>query len=156
MLLDDEVNLSELFNVVLETVYRAMAFSRVLLCLQDMTHKNYSAKLGFGKDIEQLIPVFHFPRSYNPDVFHAALKNGVDLYIANTHDQRISADIPAWYKSISKAGSFAVFPLVIKQSPIGLIYADHIQPKGVVLEGKSLNLIKALRNQVVLALKSRL
>ncbi|PLY17224.1 MAG: hypothetical protein C0631_01485 [Sedimenticola sp.] len=156
MLLDDQVNLNQVFNVVLETIYRAMSFSRVVLCLQDVTRKNYSARLGFGREIEHFIESFHFPRSYSPDVFHAALKNGVDVYIANTQDHRISSDIPAWYKTLSTAGSFAVFPLVIKQSPIGLIYADHVSPKGITFEGKSVNLIKALRNQLVLGFRSRL
>ncbi|MCG8429544.1 MAG: HDOD domain-containing protein [Chromatiales bacterium] len=155
MLLDDRVNLNQLVNVVLETIYRAMSFNRVVLCLLDGVKKHYVARLGFGKDIEQFMPAFKFSRNYSPDVFHAALKNGADIYISNAGDASIVKDIPVWHKKISQANAFAVFPLVIKESPVGLIYADYDHPEGAKLVGKSLNLIKALRNQVILALRAR-
>ncbi len=156
MLLDDNVNIIQLFNVVLETIYRALAFNRVLLCLQDSGKQEIRAKLGFGADIEQFISGFHFSRQYSADVFHAALKNGVDLAISNTGDRKIREDLPEWYRKLSSAGSFLVFPLVIRQRPLGLIYADHPQPDGIVLTAKQLNLIKTLRNQLILAFRARM
>ncbi|WP_186297745.1 serine/threonine protein kinase [Sedimenticola selenatireducens] len=156
MLLDDETNVVQIFNVVLETIYRALAFRRVVLCLQDRATNQMKGKLGFGADIDNFLPRFNFPKQYSADVFHAALKNGVDLAISNAHDEKIQADLPEWYKQISNAGSFLIFPLVIKQRPLGLIYADHSQPNGVVLTAKQLNLIKTLRNQVILAFRARM
>ncbi|MCW8945810.1 MAG: HDOD domain-containing protein [Sedimenticola sp.] len=156
LLLDDDANVVQIFNVVLETIYRALAFDRVVLCLQDRATNQIKAKLGFGNDIENFINRFHFPRQYSADVFHASLKNGVDLAISNAHDKKIEADLPEWYKKIANAGSFLIFPLVVKQTPLGLIYADHTQPNGVTLTAKQLNLIKALRNQVILAFRARM
>ncbi|MDF1527822.1 MAG: HDOD domain-containing protein [Sedimenticola sp.] len=156
MLVDDDTNVVQIFNVVLETLYRALAFDRVVLCLQDRATNQIKAKLGFGNDIENFISKFHFQRQYSADVFHAALKNGVDLAISDAHDEKIQSDMPEWYKKIANAGSFLVFPLVVKQRPLGLIYADHSQPNGVVLTAKQLNLIKALRNQVILAFRARM
>lgn len=156
MLLDERVNLNQIFNVVLETIYRAMAFQRVTLCLQDAGGKQISAKLGFGEGVEDFMSGFHFPIRYQATVFHAALKNGADLYIADTHESNIKKDIPDWYRKISKAGSFFVFPLILRQRPLGLIYADHQTPQGVALTSKQLNLIKALRNQIILAFKTRM
>jgi serine/threonine protein kinase len=156
MLLDDETNVVQIFNVVLETIYRALAFGRVVLCLQDRATNQMKAKLGFGNDIDSFVPRFHFPKQYSADVFHAALKNGVDLAISNARDEKIQADLPEWYKQISNAGSFLIFPLVIKQRPLGLIYADHSQPNGVSLTAKQLNLIKTLRNQLILAFRARM
>ncbi|MCU7906413.1 MAG: GAF domain-containing protein [Candidatus Thiodiazotropha sp. (ex Epidulcina cf. delphinae)] len=66
----------------------------------------------------------------------------------------MQADIPSWYKQISNAGSFLLFPLVINKRPVGLIYADHSNPHGVEIDKKRLNLLKSLRNQIVLAVKS--
>jgi serine/threonine protein kinase len=156
MLLDDTTNIIQVFNVVLETIYRALAFNRVVLCLQDRNNQEIQAKLGFGSDIDNFISGFHFPRQYSMDVFHAALKNGVDLAISNTGDPKIRDDLPQWYKKITNAGSFLIFPLVIKQRPLGLIYADHPRPGGIVLNAKQLNLIKTLRNQLILAFRSRM
>lgn len=156
MLLDESVSLTEIFNVVLETIYRAMSYGRVVLVLQDMNRASFSAKLGFGNGIDDFISGFRFSRNYSADVFHVALKNGADLYIGNSGDAKIKKDIPEWYQKISRAGSFYIFPLIVKSKPIGLIYADHPKPGGVKLNDKQLNLIKALRNQVILAFKARM
>jgi eukaryotic-like serine/threonine-protein kinase len=91
--------------------------------------------------------------AYSVDVFHGALKNAVDVYIADTTEEKIQADIPEWYKRISTAGSFLLFPLVIKGRPVGLIYADHTQPHGLEIDKRRLNLLKSLRNQIVLAVR---
>ena len=156
MLLEDDVNLIQLFNVVTETIYRAMAFHRVVFCLKDGGRRQYMAKLGFGAGIEDFLQYFRFPIPYSRDVFHAALKNGVDLHISDTKDPRIVGDIPGWYKKISSTGSFILFPLVVNKKPLGLIYADHPLPKGMNLRGERLNLLKALRNQMVLAIRTRM
>ena len=156
MLLDEQASISQVFSVVLETIYRALAFGRVVLCLQNAAAREYRGKMGFGDDIDEFIAAFHFPRHYSADVFHAALKNGVDLAISDTHDRKIRDDLPEWYRALSSAGSFLVFPLVVKQRPLGLIYADHPQTRGIELTAKQLNLIKTLRNQLTLALKARM
>jgi serine/threonine protein kinase len=155
LLLDEEVNLSQLFNVVLESIYRGMAFQRVLLCLQDVGRQEVAARLGFGVEDERFMAGFRFPVRYSRNVFHAALKNGVDLHVSDTLDPKIQGDIPAWYRKISRAGSFLIFPLMMAGKPLGLIYADHPMPNGVGISEGELNLLKALRNQIVLAFHSR-
>ncbi|MEJ2406577.1 MAG: hypothetical protein P8171_20235 [Candidatus Thiodiazotropha sp.] len=87
------------------------------------------------------------------DAFHGALKNAVDVYIADATDVKIQADIPDWYKKISTAGSFLLFPLVINKRQAGLIYADHAKPHGLDIDNRRLNLLKSLRNQIVLAVR---
>lgn len=154
MLLEEKIDLNQLFNVVLETVYRAMAFQRVLLCLQDASKREFSARLGFGSDIDEFMAGFRFSNQFSADVFHAALKNGVDLYIADTREPKILGNIPQWYTAISKAGSFLLFPLVVDRRPLGMIYSDHPSSRGMELSGGQLDLLKALRNQLVLAVKS--
>jgi HD-like signal output (HDOD) protein len=146
-------SVSEVFNVVLETMYRSMGFQRVVLALLNRRSREMAGRIGFGDDAEQFVKHFRFPAKYNVDVFHGALKNAVDVYIANTGDKKIQGDIPDWYKQISKAGSFLVFPLVVNKRPVGLIYADHARPNGLDIDKKKLNLLKSLRNQIVLAVR---
>lgn len=155
MLLEDEANLSQIFNVVIETVYRAFAYEHVILALHDRNRKEYCAKMGFGTNIEKIISQFHFPATFSSNVFHAAINNDADLYIENASDTKIRENIPEWHKQILRNGSFFIFPLVVNQRPLGLIYADHTKPNGVSLSKKQLNLVKALRNQLILAIKSR-
>jgi hypothetical protein len=152
-LLMEERSVSEVFNVVLETMYRSMGFQRVVLALLNRKTQEMAGRIGFGDDAESFVKHFRFPAKYSVDVFHGALKNSVDVYITNTHDKKIQADIPDWYKRISKAGSFLLFPLVVNKRPVGLIYADHAKPNGLDIDKKKLNLLKSLRNQIVLAVR---
>ena len=155
MLLEDQANLGQIFNVVIETIYRAFAYEHVILVLQDRNKKEYCAKMGFGAGADELVPRFHFPTAFSTNVFHAAIRNDVDLYIEDAFNKKIRNNIPDWYKKILSSGSFFIFPLVVNQRPLGLIYADHAKPKGVHLSKRQLNLVKALRNQLILAIKSR-
>jgi serine/threonine protein kinase len=155
MLLEEETNLSQIFNVVIETIYRAFAYEHVILALHDRNKKEYCAKMGFGSNVEKIIMQFHFPAKFSSNVFHAAINNDADLYIEDATDKKIRGNIPEWHKQLLKSGSFFIFPLVVNQRPLGLIYADHTKPNGVSLSKKELNLVKTLRNQLILAIKSR-
>jgi serine/threonine protein kinase len=148
-----EHSVSEIFNVVLETMYRAVGFQRVVLALLDRKRSCMAARLSFGDADETFIQGFNFPTAYSVDVFHGALKNAVDVYIADATEDKIQTDIPEWYKQISTAGSFLLFPLVINKRPVGLIYADHASPHGLDIDKNRLNLLKSLRNQIVLAVR---
>ncbi len=153
MLVGDH-SVSQIFNVVLETMYRAVGFQRVVLALLNRQKGEMAGRLGFGEDADAFVKAFHFPAAYHVDVFHGALKNAVDVYIADATEQKIQADIPDWYKKISKAGSFLIFPLVVNKRTLGLIYADHARPHGLAMDKKRLNLLKSLRNQIVLAVRT--
>ncbi len=152
MLVGDH-SMSEIFNVVLETMYRAVGFHRVVLALLDRKQGNIVGKLGFGEADASFIKGFNIPAGYSADVFHGALKNSVDIYIADTTTEKIVSELPDWYKNISNAGSFLLLPLVINKRAIGLIYADHSKPHGLNIDIKRLNLMKSLRNQIILAVR---
>ncbi|MES9832040.1 MAG: HDOD domain-containing protein [Candidatus Thiodiazotropha sp. DIVDIV] len=153
MLVGDH-SVSEIFNVVLETMYRAVGFKRVVLALLNRKQGEMVGRLGFGESADEFVKAFHFSTKYSVDVFHGAMKNAVDVYIADATDEKIRSDIPDWYKKVSNAGSFLIFPIVVNKHAVGLIYADHSKPHGLAIDKKRLNLLKSLRNQIVLAVKS--
>jgi HD-like signal output (HDOD) protein len=153
-LLVGDYSVSEVFNVVLETMYRSMGFQRVILALLSPKTGEMAGRLGFGVNVDKFVTNFRFPVKYSVDVFHGALRNAVDVYITDASDKKIQADIPEWYQRISDAGSFLLFPLVINKRPVGLIYADHPTAGGLEIDKKKLNLLKSLRNQIVLAVRS--
>jgi len=132
-----------------------MAFQHVVLCLNDVKKQQYIARLGFGENIDGFMSEFRFSSRYSSTVFHAALKSGSDLYIEDSGKGKIKESIPDWFQKISHAGSFILLPLTVSQRPLGLIYADHPRVNGMNLNGKQLNLMKALRNQIVLVFRSR-
>ena len=61
--------------------------------------------------------------------------------------------LPAWYLEGVNAPSFLLLPLMLRNAPFGLIYADVAQAGGLAPEEKELALLRALRNQVVMAFR---
>ena len=145
--------LNDVFNIMLESLYRGVICQRVLLCLRDNRSKSMQAKIGFGDQVDNLIPKFCFPTQYTPDPFHIALHKKVDVHIDNTRDIRFRSRLPDWYLRHVDAGAFMLLPVVVNQSTIGLIYADSATPQGFQLSSKRLELVKQLRVLTVSALQ---
>ncbi|MBS1139086.1 MAG: Protein kinase:GAF [Proteobacteria bacterium] len=149
----DGFHLNDILRIILETMYRAMGFKRVVLCIRDGKAGVMQGRFGFGPDANEVARAFRFPLSFTPDIFHAATSKGVDLLISDIDDPKIASRIPDWYRKAVPAHSFVLFPLNIKGSPVALIYADRDEPGGISIPEKELQLLRTLRNQAVLAIK---
>ncbi|HLO62576.1 MAG TPA: HDOD domain-containing protein [Azonexus sp.] len=145
--------LNDILRIILETMYRAMGFKRVVLCIRDAKAGVMQGRFGFGPDANEVARAFRFPLSFTPDIFHAATSKGVDLLISDIDDPKIASRIPDWYRKAVPAHSFVLFPLNIKGNPVALIYADRDEPGGIAIPEKELQLLRTLRNQAVLAIK---
>ena len=152
--LTGEYTINQIFQMILETIYRAFSGSRVVLCLKDKNNNCISARFGYGENIEQVIDKFSIPMAYQADVFHIAFKNNQDIRIENTQEDNIKNRIPDWYHRDIGASSFTIFPININHSPIALIYIDSSQDNPISVGDSQLGLIKTLRNQAVLAIKN--
>ncbi|AXS79635.1 serine/threonine protein kinase [Dechloromonas sp. HYN0024] len=149
----DGFQLNDILRIILETMYRAMGFKRVVLCIRDAKAGVMQGRFGFGPEANEVARAFRFPLSFTPDIFHAATSKGVDLLISDINDPKISTRIPDWYRKAVPANSFVLFPLNIKGSPVALIYADRDEPGGISIPEKELQLLRTLRNQAILAIK---
>ncbi|MCP3689201.1 MAG: HDOD domain-containing protein [Gammaproteobacteria bacterium] len=152
--LTGDYTINQVFQMILETIYRALSGSRVVLCLKDKSGRMMSARFGYGESIEQVIDKFSIPLAYQADVFHIAFKNNQDIRIENTQEENIRSRIPDWYHRDIGAKSFTIFPIVIKHSPIALIYIDNAQGNSSSINDAQLSLLKTLRNQALLAIKN--
>ncbi len=149
----DGFQLNDILRIILETMYRAMGFRRVVLCIRDAKAGVMQGRFGFGPDANDVARAFRFPLSFTPDIFHAATSKGVDLLISDIDDPKIASRIPDWYRKALPAHSFVLFPLNIKGNPVALIYADRDEPGGIAIPEKELQLLRTLRNQAILAIK---
>ena len=143
--------LTQVFNVVIEAMYRGMGFERVLLILRNPRDETMVARLGFGPDIQDYMGRFRFPTRYAADVFHAALRENVDIHISDSRGSHVRDRLPGWYQALGVAGSFLIFPVVVNARAVGMIYGDHPDPDGFDLTPSRLDLLKALRNQAAMA-----
>jgi HD-like signal output (HDOD) protein len=145
--------LNDILRIILETMYRAMGFQRVVLCIRDAKAGMMQGRFGFGPNANDIAKKFRFPLTFTPDIFHAATSKGVDLLISDIDDPKIASRIPDWYRKSVPAHSFVLFPLNIKNNPVALIYADRDEPGGIAIPEKELQLLRTLRNQAILAIK---
>ncbi len=148
-----DFKLNDVLRIILETIYRAKGFKRVILCIRDGRSNAMLGRFGFGPDALEIARSFKFSLVFTPDIFHAALANGVDILISDTNDPKIAARIPGWFRKAVAAETFLVFPLCIKGSGVAMIYADRAQAGEIVISEKELSLLRTLRNQALLAIK---
>jgi serine/threonine protein kinase len=149
----DGFKLNDILRIILETMYRAMGFKRVVLCIRDAKAGVMQGRFGFGPDANEVAKAFRFPLTFSPDVFHASTSKGVDILISDIDDPKIAARVPDWYRKAVPAHSFVLFPLNMKGNSIALIYADHDAAGGIDIPEKELSLLRTLRNQAILAIK---
>ena len=149
----EDFKLNDVLRIILETMYRAKGFRRVILCVRDARSNSMVGRFGFGPDAPEIARQFNFSLTFTPDIFHAALSKGVDILISDTNDAKISQRIPEWFRKGVNAGTFVIFPLSIKTNPVAMIYADCDKAGEIVIPEKELSLLRTLRNQAVLAIK---
>jgi serine/threonine protein kinase len=150
----DDFTLNDVLRIILETMYRAMGFKRVLLALRDGKSGQMTGRFGLGPDVGELARQFRFALSEQPkDVFLLATGRGVDIIISDIDDPKIADKVPAWFRERIPAKTFVLFPLNIKGRPVALIYCDKEQAGSISIPDKELTLLKTLRNQALLAIK---
>jgi eukaryotic-like serine/threonine-protein kinase len=141
-------------RMILETIYRALGFRRVIFCLRDARGQALTGRLGVGIDVERLAPLLRVDLAAQPpDLFGAICLKGADTLIQDARAPNIAQRLPAWFRGELQAQSFLLLPLMLKGAPLGLIYAEHPQAGAVQLGDKELSLLRTLRNQAVMAFR---
>jgi hypothetical protein len=140
--------------MILETMYRAMEFDRIVFCMRDPKTEVMSGRFGLGQGVEAYVKTFktHL-KAATPDLFSVVCVKGADTMISDALEQRIVQRLPQWYLKSLNAPTFLLLPLQLKGAPFGLIYADKTQKGGLELDEKELALLRTLRNQAVMAFK---
>jgi serine/threonine protein kinase len=150
----EEVKLSDVLRMILETMLRAMDFQRIIFCLRDPKTDTLTGRFGLGKDVATLSKAFAIPlKATHPDLFAAVCLKGADAMISDATAAHISKRLPDWYRKSINAPTFLLLPVNIKGKPFGLIYADKAEPGGLVVDQKELALLQTLRNQAVMAFR---
>ncbi len=148
-----DYGINQVMQMVLETIYRAFDGVRVVLCLRDKKSGEIRARLGYGDDVQRLIERFSISQKRKVDVFSAALVNNVDIRIENSADAKIRDKIPDWYHELVGTRCFTIFPVIVRETPLALIYIDSARAQPVHISDEQLALLKTLRNQLVVAIR---
>ncbi len=150
----EDFKLSDVLRMIIETMFRAMGFDRIIFCMRDPKIESVTGRFGLGEGVEKLVPVFksHL-KAATPDLFAVVCLKGIDTLISDAAESRILQRLPPWYLKSINAPTFLLLPLQIKGAPFGLIYADKTTHGSLELDEKELALLRTLRNQAVMAFK---
>jgi eukaryotic-like serine/threonine-protein kinase len=143
--------LNDILIMVMETIFTSFNFHRVMFCFINKGRTSINARFGFGPNVEEIINRLSIPNG-GEDIFNLSLKQAKDLIIEDTSAAEADKLLPQWYRSKFAKKSLLVYPIVVKNIPIGLIYIDSIAPVSVADESR-LGTVRTLRNQIILAIR---
>jgi serine/threonine protein kinase len=150
----EDFKLTDVLRMILETMFRAMKFQRVVFCMRDPKADALTGRFGLGEGVETLAKTFVISlKQGTPDLLSAVCLKGADTMISDATEARIASRLPSWYLTSVNAPTFLLLPLTIKAKPFGLIYADKAEKGGMALDDKELALLRTLRNQAVMAFR---
>jgi HD-like signal output (HDOD) protein len=147
--------LNDVLRVILETMLRTVGFGRVLLFVLDARRDVLRCRFGFGNDADAIVQDgIAMPARASQDLFSAAVQMGADVCIENLDAERVRPHIPRWYRDAIRARGIVLLPIVHRKRTLGLIYADSNDPRVLRFTPEELGLLKTLRNQALLAMRS--
>ena len=150
----EDFKLTDVLRMILETMYRAMSFHRVIFCMRDPKTDTLTGRFGLGEGVDGVVKSFRIPlNGAVQNLFSVVCLKGADTMISDASESHIANHLPPWYLESLNAPTFLLLPLLIKGRPFGLIYADKIDQGGLALDEKELSLLRTLRNQAVMAFK---
>ncbi|MDD2879310.1 MAG: HDOD domain-containing protein [Rhodoferax sp.] len=151
----EDFKLSDVLRMILEAMFRALDFHRIIFCMRDAKTDTLTGRFGLGEGVEGVVKSFCVPLSgvAVPDLFATICTKGADTLISDASDPRLADRLPGWYRKLYNAPTFLILPLAIKGKPFGLIYADKAEKGGLRVDEKELALLRTLRNQAVMAFK---
>jgi GAF domain-containing protein len=150
-----EAPLAEVMQLVMDLLRDAMGLQRVIICLRDDSCGDLVGRHGVGDRAVKLAALFRIPMQPPSDLFGLLCSRQADTLISDTTDAIITRRLPAWFTQQVKAPSFILLPLCMGERPIGLIYGDHSEANRLVVDDNELTLLKALRNQLAMAMRLR-
>jgi hypothetical protein len=147
--------LGEVMQLLMTHLHEALRLQRVLLCLRDAASGELRGRLGIGERAMQIAPQFRVPMQPPADLFGLLCLKNADTLISDASDGLVAQRLPAWFHQQVQAPTFLLLPLQLNGQPLGLIYGDRQQAHSLQVGDGELTLLKAMRNQLVMAMRLR-
>lgn len=147
-LASNSLRLNDVLNLVLDTMFRALDFRHVVFCLREASSGQLVGRVALGAGAAELRSSFRFTPDGNAasNLFAWLSARGADLLISDSAS--VATRLPPWYRQRVNAPTFLLLPVMLKGSPIGMIYADKAKAGAIVLAENDLALLRALRDQM--------
>jgi HD-like signal output (HDOD) protein len=152
----EEFKLSDVLRMILETMFRALEFHRIVFCMRDPKSDVLTGRFGLGAGVDGVVKQFRVPMhavTGKPDLFSTICAKQADTFISDASAPRIAERLPDWYRKAVDAPTFLILPLVLKGQAFGMIYADKAEQGSLAVDEKELAMLRTLRNQAVMAFR---
>jgi eukaryotic-like serine/threonine-protein kinase len=153
----DNYSLNDIFRIVIETMFRGMKFSgieKTLLFIKDTKQPVMNLRLSLGDSMESLSSWFTIPTDNSGDIFNIAIERQRALFIGDTSKEDVQPLIPQWFRErMHHPLLLILLPIMVKGRPIGLVYLEGDPQYADSISSTHLNYLRALHNQIMLAIK---
>ena len=147
--------LGQVLQLVMTQIHGALQLQRIVICMRDSASGELHGRLGVGERAAALAPLFCVPMQPPSDLFGLLCAKAADTLISDATDPAIAQRLPPWFKQKINAPTFVLLPLLFNGQVLGLIYGDRAQAGSLSIGERELTLLKALRNQLVMAMRLR-
>ncbi|MBU6271879.1 MAG: HDOD domain-containing protein [Betaproteobacteria bacterium] len=139
-------------RIVIDRLLTVLACRRVVFASWDGTRQHLVGRFGAGDIDADRLRMFRIPADDEGHLLSVAATRGVDLHIAHAASARVSAGLSAWHRRHYAPGSFLMLSVVLDGRTESIVYADKPTPAGFEFDQATTSLMRALRNQLALAL----
>lgn len=154
LLMSDEKTLSDILNKAIDVLHDALKVETT--CLFKANPKAIKMEKMYFHGGYQGDLSFPLTPNSTKDIFQISIHQHLDLMIENAESEEFHTNLPDWYISKLNDKSLMLLPLVIKEKSVGLIYAGSRHANHLNLPSSTVNLIKTIRNQMLIAIKQKM
>ena len=146
--LENQPSANTILELILEGLHRGVGLDRVLFALLSPDKTMLIAKFAIGEGNEGFIQRFQFSLKQQ-NLFSEAFRNPQAQWIRNSQsDELVNAEI----RTALASEAFLISPIIIRQSAIGLFYADR-QPSQRPLGADTFSGFRHFAQQACLAIE---
>ena len=146
----ENCSVNEILSMIIETIFRGLGFTRVLLCVADRKSGQMVSRHALGRDADRITRQFRFPLNSDDDLFSKTIRSKEHLVFPRTG--LTSDDLPKWFRDIMSPRLCILLPIVVNGICPAAIYCD-LEDSPQQFSAKQFNYLNTLRKQAALALK---
>ncbi|MDQ7053627.1 MAG: HDOD domain-containing protein [candidate division KSB1 bacterium] len=145
------VDTDEIIHLLIESIYRAVNFSRVILLTPQRRKLELVVREGIGADVEHLLQVATLDLRQKGAIA-SSFREGKIINILNAASHLYADQVSKQELELLKCASFACVPLIVNSEARGVIVVDNHIPAEPVPDHR-LNAVVTFVNQASLALQ---
>jgi hypothetical protein len=142
----------------LEDLREALSLQRAVLCLRTPEGRlrgRFGSGLGTDAQSRELPDSFVVPLGHARNLFSVLCLHARDTLISDATEGLIAERLPDCFAARVGAATFLVLPLLVGPRVVGMICADRLESRSIILGPQNLHLLEDLRNQVLVAIRLR-